>query len=137
MADPGVAPPPDRPVAAETGGALGGRILLLLLVSVPLSVVSDLLHWPASVTFVLAVGAMIPLAGFLGRATQEIAVRSTPALGALMAATFGNAVELLLGARLLLGSSPDAAQIVRGSIVGSMVTNLLLLIGLSMFSGGL
>jgi Ca2+:H+ antiporter len=137
MAEPGVSSPPDRPVAVETGGILGGKILFLCLVTVPLAVLSDQLHGPAYLTFLLAVGAMIPLAGFLGRATQEIAVRSTPALGALMAATFGNAVELLLGARLLLGSSPDAAQVVRGSIVGSLVTNLLLLIGLSMFTGGL
>jgi len=130
-------PSGEAPMAAETGGKLGGRILLGLLTAVPLSAISEKAGWPTSVSFLLAIGAMIPLAGFMGRATQEIAVRSTPALGALVAATFGNAVELLIGARLLLGGSPDAPAIVRGSIVGSMVTNLLLLIGLSMFMGGL
>jgi len=128
---------PDAPLAAETGGKLGGRVLLLLLATVPMAGVSERAGWPTSVSFVLAIAGMVPLAGFLGRATQEIAIRSTPALGALVAATFGNMVELLIGARLLLGSTPDGAQIVRGSIVGSMVTNLLLLIGLSMFVGGL
>ncbi|HVE42152.1 MAG TPA: calcium/proton exchanger [Planctomycetota bacterium] len=130
-------PDTDAPLAAETGGRLGGRILLLLLVSVPLAWISERAGWPTSVSFLLAIVGMIPLAGYLGRATQEIAIKSTPALGALMAATFGNAVELLIGVRLLLGSSPDAAQVVRGSIVGSLVTNLLLLIGLSMLAGGL
>src|ERR1043165_9568099 len=130
-------PVPNAPLAAETGGKVGGRVLLLLLVSVPLAALSERAGWPASVSFLLAILGMVPLAGFLGRATQEIAIRSTPALGALMAATFGNMVELLIGARLLLGSTPDAAQVVRGSIVGSLVTNLLLLIGLSMLAGGL
>jgi len=126
-----------QPIAAETGGKLGGRILLLLLITIPLAALSERVGWPSSISFLLAIAGMIPLAGFLGRATQEIALRSTPALGALMAATFGNAVELLISARLLLGTSPDAAMVVRGSIVGSMVTNLLLLIGLSMFAGGM
>jgi Ca2+:H+ antiporter len=130
-------PDAGAPLAAETGGRLGGRILLFLLVTVPLAGLGERIAWPTSVNFLLAIVGMIPLAGFLGRATQEIAIRSTPALGALMAATFGNAVELLIGVRILLGSTPDGAQIVRGSIVGSMVTNILLLIGLSMFSGGL
>jgi Ca2+:H+ antiporter len=135
MTDP--KPAVDAPLAAETGGKLGGRILLLLLLTVPMAIVSERAGWPASVSFLLAITGMIPLAGFLGRATQEVAIRSTPALGALLAATFGNAVELLIGVQILLGSTPDGAQIVRGSIVGSMVTNLLLLIGLSMLAGGL
>lgn len=129
--------PPDAPAAAETGGRLGGRVLLLLLASIPLAAISERVGWPTSLSFLLAIVGMVPLAGYLGRATQDIAVRSTPALGALLAATFGNAVELLISARLLLGSSPDAARVVRGSIVGSLVTNLLLLIGLSMFAGGM
>jgi Ca2+:H+ antiporter len=136
-AAPEATPAPDAPLAAETGGKLGGRILLGLLATVPLAAVSERAGWPMSASFLLAIAGMIPLAGFMGRATQDIAVRSTPAVGALVAATFGNAVELLIGARLLLGSSPDAPHIVRGSIVGSLVTNLLLLIGLSMFTGGL
>jgi Ca2+:H+ antiporter len=126
------------PLAAETGGRIGARILLLLLAAVPLSSASERFGGPASLSFVLAVVGMVPLAGFMGRATQEIAVRSTPALGALVNATFGNAVELIISARLLLGvNNPDAPRVVRGSLVGSLVTNLLLLIGLSMFAGGL
>src|ERR1043166_2735335 len=127
-----------QPLAAETGGKLGGRVLFLLLAAVPLSAANEFFHGPASLSFVLAIVGMVPLAGFMGRATQEIALRSTPALGALVNATFGNAVELLISAQLLLGAhNPDAPKIVRGSIVGSLVTNLPLLICLSMFSGGL
>jgi Ca2+:H+ antiporter len=134
----GQRPGAEAPIAAETGGKLGARVLLLLLVAVPLARVSELLHGPASLAFLLAVVGMVPLAGFMGRATQEIAVRSTPALGALVNATFGNAIELVISAQLLLGvHNPDAARVVRGSLVGSLLTNLLLLIGLSMFAGGL
>jgi Ca2+:H+ antiporter len=132
-----IKPAADAPLAAETGGKWGARVFLFLLLTVPLASVAERSGWPTSVSFLLAVAGMVPLAGFLGRATREIAIRSTPALGALMAATFGNAVELLISIRFLLGSNPDAPQIVRGSIVGSLVTNLLLLIGLSMFAGGL
>lgn len=92
---------------------------------------------PGWLGFLAALAAMVPLAGFLGRATEELSIRSSPALGALLNATFGNAIELLIAARLLLGSDPDAPRVVRGSLVGSLVTNLLLLIGLSMFAGGL
>jgi Ca2+:H+ antiporter len=131
------APTPDPPLAAETGGQLGGIILRILLATIPLAALSERAGWPASLSFLLAVAGMIPLAGYLGRATQDIAVRSTPALGALTAATFGNAVELIISARFLLGSNADAARVVRASIVGSLVTNLLLLIGLSMLAGGM
>ena len=139
MSDPGSSPPPPAStLAAETGGRTVGRVLLLLLAAVPLAGLSEKFGGSASLSFVLAVVGMIPLAGFMGRATQEIAVRSTPALGALVNATFGNAVELILSATLLLGANnPDAPRVVRGSLVGSLVTNLLLLIGLSMFAGGL
>jgi Ca2+:H+ antiporter len=134
----GPGPAAEAPLAAETGGKLGARVLLLLLVAIPLAWISERLHWPVSLSFLLAVVGMIPLAGFMGRATQEIATRSTPALGALVNATFGNAIELVISAQLLLGAhNPDAAHIVRGSLVGSLLTNLLLLIGLSMFAGGL
>ncbi len=125
------------PISAETGGSLGARLLLVLLVLIPIAAVLEWRGAPGSVRFLVAVAATVPLAGFLGRATEEISIRSTPALGALLTATFGNATELIISARLLLGQDPDAPRVVRASIVGSLVTNLLLLIGLSMFAGGL
>ena len=122
---------------AETGGPWGTRLLFALLLLAPLTLVLERTGARGSTLFLTAVLALVPLAGFLGRATEEIAVRSNPALGGLLNATFGNAIELLIAARLLLGKDPQAADVVRGSIVGSLVTNLLLLIGLSAFAGGL
>jgi len=122
---------------AETGGRWGTRLFFALLVLAPATAVLERAGARGSILFVTAVLAMVPLAGFLGRVTEEIAIRSTPALGGFLNATFGNAIELLIAARLLLGRDPDAANVVRGSIVGSLVTNLLLLVGLSAFAGGL
>ncbi len=122
---------------AETGGRWGTRLLFALLLLAPLTFALERTGARGSTLFLTAVLALVPLAGFLGRATEEIAVRSNPALGGLLNATFGNAIELLIAARLLLGKDPQAADVVRGSIVGSLVTNLLLLVGLSAFAGGL
>lgn len=123
--------------SAETGGHGGARVLLAFLVFLPVAGYLDWKGGRASWTFLAAVLAMIPLAGFLGRATEEIAIRTTSSLGGLLNATLGNAIELLIAARLLIGGGPHAAAVVRASIVGSIVTNLLLLIGCSMFAGGL
>ncbi len=122
---------------AETGGPWGTRVFLALLLLGPLTFVLERTGASASVLFVTAVLATVPLAGFLGRATEEIALRSSPTMGGFLNATLGNAIELSIAARLLTGSNPQGADIVRGSIVGSLVTNLLLLVGLSAFAGGL
>src|SRR5262249_29632824 len=106
------------------------------LALIPIAVWLDHSGARGSIVFVASVLAMIPLAGFLGRATEEISIRSTPALGGLLNATFGNAIELAIAIRLLLGSDPEG-KVVRASIVGSLATNLLLLVGLSAFAGGL
>jgi Ca2+:H+ antiporter len=87
--------------------------------------------------FCLAVAALVPVAGYLGRATTQIALRSNATTAAIVSAALGNAVELVICARLLLGDEPDAPALVKASIVGSLVTNLLLLVGASMIAGGL
>lgn len=137
MTEPARAEEPEDLRQAETGGLWGTRLFFALLLLTPATFVLDRTGARGSLVFVVAVLATVPLAGFLGRATEEIAIRSTPAMGGLLNATFGNAIELLIAARLLLGSDPHAANVVRGSIVGSLVTNLLLLVGLSQFAGGL
>lgn len=122
-----VEPPPQRT------GPLGWALFGLL----PLAVALEVGGAPPTARFVVAVLAILPLAKLLAKATEEIALRSSAAVAALLHATFGNATELLICARLLLGPSEDGARLVRASIVGTLVTNLLLLIGLAMFAGGL
>lgn len=90
-------------------------------------------HAPATVIFVVAAAALIPLAGILGRATEEMALRTGPAIGGLLNATFGNATELIIA---LVALNAGHVEIVKASITGSIVGNLLLVLGLAVFVGG-
>lgn len=105
-----------------------------LLVFVPISVAAHFLEWDDSVIFITAALAIVPLAGWMGTATEEIAVVLGPSWGGLMNATFGNATELIIA---LLALNEGLVNIVKSSIVGSIVGNLLLVMGLSMLLGGL
>jgi Ca2+:H+ antiporter len=87
-----------------------------------------------SATFGLAALAMIPLAGLLGDATEDLAVHAGPRVGGLLNATFGNAAELIIGVFLV---AKGEISVVRASITGSIVGNLLLVLGASFFAGGL
>ncbi|ERT03564.1 sodium/calcium exchanger family protein, partial [Lyngbya aestuarii BL J] len=78
--------------------------------------------------------AIIPLAGWMGIATEEIAVVLGPNLGGLMNATFGNATELIIG---IVALKAGLLDVVKASITGSIIGNLLLVMGLSMLLGGL
>ncbi|MCL2925656.1 MAG: calcium/proton exchanger, partial [Trichodesmium sp. MAG_R04] len=78
--------------------------------------------------------AIIPLAGWMGTATEEIAVVLGPNLGGLLNATFGNATELIIG---IIALNAGLISVVKASITGSIIGNLLLVMGLSMFLGGL
>jgi len=84
--------------------------------------------------FITAAISLIPLAGLIGLGTEQLAERSGPALGGLLNATFGNAAELII-AVVALGNGHVA--LVKASITGSIVGNLLLVLGLSFFVGGL
>ncbi len=108
-----------------------------LLLALPIAAGLQAAGAPSTVRFAAAIAALIPLSRLLGKATEEIALRSSPAAAALLNASLGNAIELLVAARLLLGDGEHGPRLVRASIVGSIVTNLLLLLGLSMFAGGL
>ncbi|MEO1300581.1 MAG: cation transporter, partial [Cyanobacteria bacterium J06636_16] len=105
-----------------------------LLVFVPISVAAHFLEWGDAVVFITAALAIVPLAGWMGAATEEIAVVLGPSWGGLMNATFGNATELIIA---LLALNEGLVNIVKSSIVGSIVGNLLLVMGLSMLLGGL
>jgi Ca2+:H+ antiporter len=107
--------------------------LYWLLAFVPVSIVADLLHQEV-VTFVTAALAIVPLAGLIGESTEQVAIRLGPRGGGLLNATFGNLTELIVAIFLIAGS--DFA-IVKASLVGSIVGNLLFVLGLSFAAGGL
>ena len=118
--------------AAEPRGL--DRFFAALLVFVPLSIACRLAAMPPGVVFGSAALALVPLARFLGRATSDLALRANPTVAGLLAATFGNLIELVIAGFALKQGLVD---VVKASIVGSIVGNILLLIGLSMFAGGL
>ena len=105
-----------------------------LLIFIPVSVAAHFLEWGSLVVFVTAAIGIIPLAGWMGTATEEIAVVLGPSLGGLMNATFGNATELIIA---LVALNAGLGEVVKASITGSIVSNLLLVMGFSMLLGGL
>lgn len=115
-------------------GALFGSPLNLLLVA---AFVSWTLHWTAPESpwvFVTAAVSLVPLAGLIGLATEQLARRSGPAWGGFLNATFGNAAELIIAVVALGGGH---VALVKASITGSIIGNLLLVLGLSFFVGGI
>jgi Ca2+:H+ antiporter len=104
-----------------------------LMVFAPISIAADLLHQEV-VTFVTAGLAIIPLAGLIGESTEQVAIRLGPRGGGLLNASFGNLTELIVGIFLIEGG--DFA-VVKASLVGSIVGNLLFVLGLSFALGGI
>jgi Ca2+:H+ antiporter len=105
-----------------------------LLIFVPVSIAAHALHWGDLVVFVTAALAIVPLAGWMGTATEEIAVVLGPSWGGLLNATFGNATELIIA---IVALNKGLIEVVKASLAGSIIGNLLLVMGLAMFLGGL
>jgi Ca2+:H+ antiporter len=110
------------------------NILSILLIFIPVSLAGHFLGWSSSVIFITSGLAIIPLAAWMGTATEEIAVVLGPNLGGLLNATFGNATELIIG---IIALNAGLIGVVKASITGSIISNLLLVMGFSMFLGGL
>lgn len=83
--------------------------------------------------FIVAAIAIVPLAGWMGRATEQLAARSGSAIGGFLNATFGNAAELIIA---LVALSKGLTGVVKASITGSIIGNLLLVLGASILAGG-
>ena len=105
-----------------------------LLLAIPVAIASSLLNWSPVVKFLAAGVAIIPLAGLMGRSTEQLAHRLGPGIGGLLNATFGNAAELILALFALFRGLDD---VVKASLTGSVIGNLLLVLGASLFAGGL
>jgi Ca2+:H+ antiporter len=104
-----------------------------LLAFIPISIVAEIVHNDLAVFFTSA-GAIIPLAGLIGRSTDQLAIHAGPRLGGLLNATFGNVAELIIAVFLILG---DQIEVVKATLTGSILGNLLLVLGLSFLAGGL
>jgi Ca2+:H+ antiporter len=109
-------------------------IFLVMLFFLPVSILGHILEWGEVVVFITACLAVVPLAAFMGTATEEIAVVLGPNLGGLLNATFGNATELILA---LVALKSGLIDVVKATITGSIVGNLLLVMGFAMLLGGL
>ncbi len=105
-----------------------------LLAALPLTLAALLLHWPPVVIFICAALGIVPLAAYIGEATEDLASYTNPRLGALLNATFGNAAELII---TIAAVRAGLIELVKASITGSIIGNLLLVLGFSMLTGGL
>src|ERR1043165_8267643 len=106
----------------------------LLVPFIPIAVVLDVVGaTPTAVFFTSALG-VIPTAALMGRATEELAARSGPGIGGLLNVTFGNAPELIIA---LFALGRGLHEVVKASIVGSIVSKVLLVLGAAMVAGAI
>jgi len=119
-----------RPIVS----ALLANKLNVLLLAAPVSWVVDAMAPETVWVFILAAVSLIPLAGIIGLGTEELAHRAGPGIGGFLNATFGNAAELIIAIVALHGGH---IELVKASITGSILGNLLLVLGASFFIGGL
>jgi len=110
------------------------RALFALLSLGPITIgLHYLVHPPETLEFVLAAASLIPLAWLIGEATEHAAEHTGPGIGGFLNATFGNAPELIIA---LIAVNEGLTEVVRGSLTGSVVGNLLLVLGASLAVGG-
>jgi Ca2+:H+ antiporter len=112
-----------------------------LLLAIPLALFFEFNH-SSQMAFVFSMLAIAPLAYLMGKATEEISLRTGEAIGGLLNATFGNAVEMIIAGMALYAASqnPELIQtmvtVTQASLIGSILGNLLLVLGLAMLYGG-
>jgi len=107
--------------------------LIFLLLSLPLVLAAELLGWPPLAVFILACVGIIPMAAYIGEATEALAVYTGPRIGGLLNATLGNAAELII---TIVAVRAGLLELVKASITGSILGNLLLVMGFSFIVGG-
>ena len=125
-------PTPRSPGRRRLPGADSWPYLLSPLI--PAAVIVDLADVSATVVFFVSAVALIPPAAMMGRATEELAERSGNVIGGLLNVTFGNAPELIIA---LFALGKGLTEVVKASLVGSILGNILLVMGAAMLVGGL
>jgi Ca2+:H+ antiporter len=106
----------------------------LLVPLIPAAVALELWHASPTVVFAASALGIVPTAALMGRATEELAARSGPGIGGLLNVTFGNAPELIIA---LFALEEGLQEVVKASIIGSILGNVLLVMGAAMLVGGL
>jgi Ca2+:H+ antiporter len=101
---------------------------------IPLAVALDLAGASAGLVFLTSALGIVPTAALMGRATEELAARSGPGIGGLLNVTFGNAPELIIA---LFALGQGLHEVVKASIIGSIIGNILLVLGAAMLAGGI
>jgi Ca2+:H+ antiporter len=126
--------------AAPEGGFDLRRFLLsgtgwpyLLVPFIPLAIVLELAHASATIIFITSAAGVIPTAALMGRATEELAARSGPGIGGFLNVTFGNAPELIIA---FFALNEGLQEVVKASLIGSILGNILLVMGVAMLVGG-
>jgi Ca2+:H+ antiporter len=105
----------------------------LLVPFIPIAIVLELTHASATVIFIASALGVIPTAALMGRATEELAARSGPGIGGFLNVTFGNAPELIIA---FFALNEGLQEVVKASLIGSILGNILLVMGAAMFIGG-
>lgn len=113
---------------------LKNRPVQLLLIAIPLSLLAEAAHWGTVWVFAFSALAVVPLAALIGESTEALASFTGPRIGGLLNATLGNAAELII---TILAIRRGLLELVKASITGSILGNLLLVMGLAMFLGGM
>lgn len=108
--------------------------LSILLIALPFAIAARYFNWGPLWVFTLSAIAIIPLAYYIGEGTESLAAHTNPRIGGLLNATLGNAAELII---TIIAIREGLLELVKASIVGSILGNLLLVMGLSMLVGGL
>jgi len=111
-----------------------GRTFYWLLIFIPISIFFALFTQEKTLIFVTSILAIVPLARIMGYTTNEIAIQSNPTFSGLISATFGNAIELIIA---IFALADGLVDVVKASLIGSIIENILLLVGLSILFGGL
>jgi Ca2+:H+ antiporter len=109
-------------------------IIYFLLVFVPILVVLDLVHADHIIIFIIAVIALIPLAKLIGDSTEHLSTHYGSTLGSLLNVTFGNAAEIIIA---VVAINAGLIDLVKASITGAILGNIMLIFGLSMIAGGI
>lgn len=110
------------------------RFLLILIAGIPLAFIAERAGWNPILIFAFAAIGIIPMADLIGTSTEELAVHTGPTVGGLLNATLGNAAELII---TILALKEGLYALVLASITGSILGNLLLVLGFSLLLGGL
>ena len=124
----------DHPLPRQLSAVVFGSWLNVLLLLAPLSLWGVHEKWGDGFVFVTSMLALVPLAERLSFVTEQVAAHTNPTVGGLLNATFGNVTELIV---CVLALRDDMVRVVQLSLLGSVLSNLLLILGVSFFVGGL